>query len=125
MQEPKVTRPTTLPLYAPDLAAYADAVATLFDLVDETPDTGGARAAAEVLLSCYNGSEFQLAPYAIRTLSSSAHRAAAFTVIVQSTLRSEEPHQVVPDGNRRFRALWDKYADDLHVRNRYQSYYKR
>jgi hypothetical protein len=114
----------TIPTYGSDRAAYAEAVTTLLDLIDRHAGTGGARAAAQVLLSCYNSGDYHLAPVDIRTLSSNAHRNAALTVIVQRVLRPEEPHQVVPDGERRFRALWDEYEDELHVESRYRDRYR-
>lgn len=49
--------------YAPDGAAYAEAVEALLDLANRHPGTSGAHAAAEVLLSCYNGHDFHLAPH--------------------------------------------------------------
>ena len=114
----------TPPAYTPDRAAYAAAVETLLGFTDRHRGTGGARAAAQVLLSCYNGFDYHLDPNAIRGLSADAHRFAALTVIVQRVLRPEEPHQVAAEGDRRFRVLWRRYEDELQVGHRYAGWYR-
>ena len=110
--------------YAPDGAAYAEAVEILLDLADRWPDESDGRAAAEVLLSCYNGYDFHLAPHAVRVFGGRRDRDAALTVIVQCAVFPKEPHQVVPEGERRFNTLWKAFEDELHVRRRYKSWYK-
>ena len=110
--------------YAPDGAAYAAAVEILLDLAGRWPDKTDGRAAAEVLLSAYCGYDFHLAPHDVRVFGERRVRDAALTVIVQCVVSPKEPHQVVPDGDRRFDALRKAFEDELHVRRRYKSWYK-
>lgn len=109
--------------YAPDGAAYAEAVEILLDLAHRWPDKADGRAAAEVLLSAYNGYDFHLAPHEVRSFGERRQRDAALTVIFQCVVSPKEPHQVVPDGDRRFGALRKAFEDELHVRRRYKSWH--
>lgn len=72
-----------VPVYAPDGAAYAEAIEILLDLALRWSDKADGRAAAEVLLSAYNGYEFHLAPHEVRVFGEQRQRDAALTVIVQ------------------------------------------
>jgi hypothetical protein len=95
---------------------YADAVHTLIKVVDMC--CGGSRTAVQILLSAYNGDDFQLSIPDLCVLSPSYYP-AAITVIRGRCELKLEPHEVIPDGSRIF---LDMYFDwiGLHVQNRWK-----
>jgi hypothetical protein len=103
--------------YEADAVAYKEAIEALLDVCRRHPDTSGARAAAQVLLSCYNGYEFNLDPTEIIYLSS-PYQEAAYTVLIQRVLCQIEPQKMVANGEVRFETLVE-YYEHLHVRKRH------
>lgn len=97
------------------LQEYAEAVAVLIKL-ESHRGTSGARCAAQVLLSAYNGSEFQLDVTDLCNLSRE-YLDAAMTVIRGRVETGHEPHQVVKGGEGIFHAMWDRW-DALRVAER-------
>lgn len=97
------------------LREYGEAVALLTPLSQS--DTAGGRAAAQVLLSAYNGYEFQLDITDLCNLSRDYYR-AAITVIRGRVETAREPHLLVTDGDRHFRAIWERWQRTLHVHER-------
>ncbi|SIQ11442.1 DUF7673 family protein [Marinobacterium stanieri] len=95
---------------------YRDAVETL--LPAAMTDTSGGRAAAQVLLSAYNGNEFHLDVTDLGNLDPRLFN-AAIEVILLRTLANREPHELADNGNARFRQVWELW-ECLHVRNRSQ-----
>ncbi len=95
---------------------YRDAVETLLPVA--MTDTSGGRAAAQVLLSAYNGNEFHLDVTDLGNLDPRLF-AAALEVIQLRTLANREPHDLIENGNDRFLQVWERW-ECLHVRNRYR-----
>ncbi len=95
---------------------YHDAVEALLPVA--MTDTSGGRAAAQVLLSAYNGNEFHLDVTDLGNLDP-ALLDAAIDVIKLRTLANREPHELIPYGNLRFLEVWERW-EGLHVRTRYQ-----
>jgi hypothetical protein len=95
---------------------YHDAVAALLPVA--MTDTSGGRAAAQVLLSAYNGNEFHLDVTDLGNLDTRLF-AAALEVIQLRTLANREPHELIEKGNDRFMQVWERW-ECLHVRNRYK-----
>jgi len=95
---------------------YRDAVETLLPVA--MTDTSGGRAAAQVLLSAYNGNEFHLDVTDLGNLDTRLF-AAALEVIQLRTLANREPHELVANGNGRFLQVWEKWRC-LHVSCRYR-----
>lgn len=95
---------------------YRDAVEAL--LPAAMTDTSGGRAAAQVLLSAYNGNEFHLDVTDLGNLDTRLF-AAALDVIQLRTLANREPHELVENGNSRFLQVWERW-ECLHVHNRYK-----
>jgi hypothetical protein len=85
---------------------YRDAVETLLPIA--MTDTSGGRAAAQVLLSAYNGNEFHLDVTDLGNLDTRLF-AAALDVIQLRTLANREPHELVENGNSRFLQVWEKW----------------
>jgi hypothetical protein len=77
----------------------------------------GARACAQVLLSAYNGSEWQLDVTDLCALDQNFYP-AAITVIRGRVELREEPQELVDDGNNLFKELWKQW-DRFHVANRH------
>jgi len=93
---------------------YAAAVAKLVDLAQQ--GTGGGRVAAQVVLSAYNGFDFQLDITDLGNLDRSNFE-AAMTVIRGRYELSMEPQNVIANGEKIFARLWDRYSR-LNVKNR-------
>lgn len=108
----------------PEREAYATAISEVLAFLETQSGTAGGQAAAQVLLSTYNGFGFHLDPCAILRLSADSHRAAVLTVINQRILLYIEPQDVIPDGNRRFGELYERWQPDLHIGNRYEDRYR-
>lgn len=93
---------------------YSKAIATLVSIAQQ--DFGGSRAAAQVLLSAYNGSAFQLDVTDLCILDCENFE-AAMTVIRGRKELMREPHQMIPNGDLLFSNLWDQWIC-LHVEER-------
>jgi len=105
------------------LAEYADAVITLFNLVDMR--CGGSYYAAQVLLSLYNGNEFHVDLARVACNLDAKHLDAALVAIKARGLLMREPHEVIKDGDHHFDELWGYWKNDLHVSKRYGNHYRR
>jgi len=93
---------------------YAAAIIKLVPLAQG--DTGGSRVAAQVLLSAYNGNDFQLDIVDLCGLDSGHYQAALAVIRGRVELR-EEPQNFVENGDEVFRDLWQQWQR-LHVTNR-------
>lgn len=98
------------------LEAYTSAVAKLMPLARS--DTGGSLAAAQVLLSAYNGNEWQLDITDLCSLDED-HYAAALAVIRGRTEIRTEPHLLIENGDALFRRLWEQWSR-YHINNRWK-----
>lgn len=96
----------TNPLDMVDFAAYARAVATLAEVAQHT--TSGGRAAAQVLLSTYNGYEFHIDATDLRLLDPRNLRAAITVLQGQADLHME-PQKCLVDGDQVFERLWKRW----------------
>lgn len=93
---------------------YAAAISLLVK-VAQTPSHSG-RAAAEVLLSTYNGFEFQADLAGLSSLDGK-NFSLALAVIQGRYDTGREPHMMVGNGNEIFRSLWAQWFR-LHVDER-------
>lgn len=93
---------------------YAAAVKLLAGLAQQ--DTSGSRVAAQVLLSAYNGEEWQLDITDLGILSSDYYE-AALVVIRGRTELMIEPHKLIENSEAIFHRLWDLWQA-YHVNNR-------
>jgi hypothetical protein len=85
-------------------------------------DSGGASAAAQVLLACYNGRNWQLDVMAIGSLDYK-HTQDVFIVMRGWLLLHEYPHNVIENGDAIFSNLEERWQS-LHVNKRYSDFYK-
>ena len=97
-----------------DRKQYAEAVLAFVELARQT--TGGARIAAQVLLSAYNGYDFQLDLAGLSGLDRGNYE-LAMTIIRGRYETGIEPHALVKDGSKVFGSLWDQWHH-LHVKER-------
>ena len=95
-------------------AQYGRAVAELVKLARQ--DTGGSRVAAQVLLSAYNGYDFQLDITDLGNLDLGNYR-LALTVIRGRRECGREPHELIENGGRIFEDLYRRWSR-LHVKER-------
>ena len=93
---------------------YTAAVLKLIPLAQG--DTGGSRVAAQILLSAYNGEEFQLNIVDLTNLDRK-HYIAALSVIRGRVELGIEPHTVLERGDKIFQELWLKW-ERYNVANR-------
>lgn len=98
------------------LEEYAEGVATLVRLAGD--GTSGSRAAAQVLLSAYNGADWQLDITDLCVLDH-GHYVAALAVIRGRTEICVEPHELIADGGRHFQRLWEQWSR-YHIDNRWK-----
>lgn len=96
------------------LEAYTAAVITLLRLAQTS--TSGGRAAAQVLLSCYNGFDFQCDLTDLNNLDRGNFE-LAITVIRGRRDTGREPHQVIKKGSDIFLELREQWIG-LHVAER-------
>lgn len=99
-------------------ANYTEAVRILVKLAEK--DCGGSRVAAQVLLSTYNGYNWQCDLTDLCNLDCEHYRAAIIVIRGRVELNCE-PQRLIDDGDRVFEYLeqdWQAY----HVRNRGQNY---
>ncbi len=94
--------------------AYRDAVIRLLKLA--LKDTGGSRVLAQVLLSAYNGYEFQLDVTDLCLLDFDLYVDALIVIRGRVELR-REPHEI-SGCNDHFVILWDRWFSVLHVSTR-------
>jgi hypothetical protein len=97
-----------------DKETYAAAIAKLVPLAQG--DTGGSRVAAQVLLSAFNGEEWQLNIVELSLLDQGYYE-AALDVIRGRVELGIEPHTLVEGGGRIFEELWLQW-ERYHVGNR-------
>lgn len=93
---------------------YAAAIGKLLPLAQG--DTGGSRVAAQVLLSAYNGGDYQLNIVDLCNLDRGYYQ-AALAVIRGRVELGIEPHNLLANGDEVFRELWQQWHR-LHVTNR-------
>lgn len=96
--------------------SYRDAVETLLPVA--MTDTSGGRAAAQVLLSAYNGNELHLDVTDLGNLDMRLFT-AAIDVIQLRTLVNREPHDLIENGDERFLQVRERWQC-LHVANRHK-----
>lgn len=85
---------------------YAKAVADGIELARQP--TGGGRVMAQVLLSAYNGDSFQLDVAGLSNLDRKNYE-IALKVIRGRYEVCREPHKIIADGSKIFRALWSQW----------------
>tara|TARA_R110002072_G_scaffold303138_1_gene495415 strand:+ start:26981 stop:27481 length:501 start_codon:yes stop_codon:yes gene_type:complete len=100
---------------------YKDAVKHLSEIA-LTQDGSGAYAAAQVLLSSYNGSNYQLNITDLCNLDDINFKCAQ-AVIAGRVHTQEEPHNIIENGSSIFQKLEEKWSN-LRVKNRYLKYYE-
>ena len=100
-----------------DKETYSQAVSKLVKLAQG--DTGGSRVAAQVLLSAYNGEDWQLNIVDLCVLDKTNYQ-AALEVIRGRVELYIEPHTLLKDGDRIFEELWQRW-ERYHVKNRAKS----
>ncbi len=98
---------------------YADAVAHLVGLAQR--DTSGSRAAAQILLSLYNGYNYH-ADLTDLCVLDYAYLQSAIIAIRGRTTVQEEPHNMIENGRDIFLALEQDWQH-LHITQRYQEHY--
>ena len=98
------------------LEDYSNAVVKLAKLAQDS--TGGAKVAAQVLLSAYNGESFQLNVVSLCNLDENYFE-AAMAVIVGRRAFQKEPHQLIKNGDKVFSDLRERWLR-LHVDNRWK-----
>lgn len=98
-----------------NLNDYAVAVAKLVTLARK--DCGGSRAAAQVVLSLYNGHNWHVNLIDLTVLDSD-HFCAAITAIRGRVRFNREPHEMIPNGDDVFDRLQDDWKH-YHVKQRY------
>jgi len=97
---------------------YRDAVLRLVTVAQT--DTSNARAAAQVLLSLYNGYEYHVDLTDLGVLDY-INLQAALIAIRGRIFVSKEPHEVIENGARIFAVLVDEWSN-LHISNRYRNH---
>jgi GAF domain-containing protein len=100
---------------------YGDAVAHLVGLAQR--DTSGSRAAAQVLLSLYNGYNWHVDLVDLGVLDYQYLQSALIAIRGRMTVH-EEPHNMIDNGRDIFLAL-EKDWQHLHVTQRYAEHYKK
>ncbi len=93
---------------------YSAAILKLVPLAQG--DTGGSRVAAQVVLSAYNGSDFQLDIADLCNLDRGNYQ-AALAVIRGRVELGIEPQDFLENGDEVFRELWKQW-ERYHVANR-------
>lgn len=101
-----------------ELPQYSEAVMALVKLAQG--DTGGSMAAAQVLLSLYNGINWHMDLTDFGRLDYSYFRQALVATQGRHTLH-HEPHSVIANGASIFSCLENQWKV-LHTRIRYQKY---
>lgn len=104
-----------LPLLPVTREQYAEAVRYLARIARQ--ETSGGRAAAQVLLSAYNGYAFHLDVTDLCLLTG-RELAAAITVLHGRADLRREPHECLKNGDAVFQQLWSLW-EGLQVDNRH------
>jgi hypothetical protein len=99
---------------------YTNAVTTLVKLANM--DCGGARVAAQVLLSTYNGDNWHMDLVDLCNLSGEYYRAAIIVIRCRVEI-CREPHHMINNGTAVFDRL-EKEWQSYHVAKRYRSRYQ-
>jgi len=86
---------------------YANAVIAGVDLAQQP--TGGGRVMAQVLLSCYNGDSFQLDVVDLCNLDQENYEIAITIIRGRYEVRCE-PQDMIENGSKIFRELWDQWG---------------
>ncbi len=94
---------------------YASSVLNLLKFAQM--DCGGSRVCAQVLLSAYNGGEFQLDITDLCLLDGQLY-SDALTVIRGRVELNVEPHILIDDGDKLFDRLWRQW-NNYHVKCRW------
>jgi len=97
-----------------DTETYSLAIHKLVTLAQG--DTGGAKIAAQVLLSAYNGEAYQLNIVDLCNLDKD-HYGAALSVIRGRKELGREPQVFLKNGDQIFEGLWQQW-ERYHVENR-------
>lgn len=98
------------------LSAYSLAVAQLMTLANR--DVGGSLASAQVLLSAYNGYDWQLDITDLCTLDETHYQAALNVIRGRVELRTE-PQETMADKGVSFQKLWERWKR-YHISNRHK-----
>lgn len=101
---------------------YAKAIIHLFELSEL--NCGGSVRAAQVLLSLYNGFNFNADLADISTGLDAWHLQSALIAIKGRSQLNTEPHRVIQDGDIHFRKLCEDWFESLRVDKRYAKHYK-
>ena len=86
--------------------AYERAVRMLITLAQN--ETSGGRVAAQVVLSAYNGGEWQLDVTELALLDRKCYLAALKVIRGRNEL-GIEPHKVIAEGQKVFNRIWNKW----------------
>lgn len=95
---------------------YEEAVRLLTALAQT--DTSGGRAAAQVVLSAYNGDEWQLDVTELSLLDGKYYLAALNVIRGRKELMIE-PHTLILDGRQIFHRIWNQWRR-YHISNRWK-----
>lgn len=95
---------------------YEEAVRLLTSLAQT--DTSGGRAAAQVVLSAYNGDEWQLDVTELSLLDGKYYQAALSVIRGRKELMIE-PHNLIPNGRQIFHRIWNQWRR-YHISNRWK-----
>ncbi len=98
------------------LKDYEEAVRLLTSLARTS--TSGGRVAAQVVLSAYNGDEWQLDITELGLLDGKYYLAALNVIRGRKELMIE-PHNLIPDGRETFHRIWDQWQR-YHISNRWK-----
>lgn len=101
--------------------SYIEGITALSHLA-LTQSGSGAEVAAQLLLSTYNCSEFQLETARLSNLDSDQF-IHAINVIKGRIYCCEEPQYMIENGQDIFEKLWERWKS-LHVNRRYADWYK-
>lgn len=105
-----------------NIELYEEGVVALAQLAFSQDGTSGS-VAAQVLLSTYNDSNYQLACVDLASLDG-VYREHAKNVIFGRIDNFQEPHKLIEGGDEVFDRLQDCWSE-LHVTERYAPYYKK
>ena len=97
-----------------DTETYSQAILKL--VTSAQGDTGGARVAAQVLLSAYNGNAYQLNIVDLCNLDKDHYQAALIVIRGRKEL-GREPQDFLKNGDQIFKELWQQW-ERYHVENR-------
>lgn len=99
-----------------DHKEYEEAIRIMTNLAQT--DTSGGRVAAQVVLSAYNGDEWQLDVTELSLLDGKYYLAALNVIRGRKELMIE-PHNLIPDGREIFHRIWDRWQR-YHISNRWK-----